>query len=124
MKKIYPLEKDENKFVYKCESTDIDGYQIIIIHKFPEVDLLTEKISYYVTVNEDKIFLNENDTDAIYYPELMITSMENNLSYKSIYNIPTLEKLFKYKNDEVRINLILPFDCDSNIYKVIFKFLD
>jgi len=109
----------EKELEFECNVNDIYGYELIIEHNFSEIDLLSDKLSYFITVNKDKIFLNESDTVAIYYPELR-QRQEMNSIYKSTYFIPSIKCLEtdKVKTDKVKIKLILPFDYKTNINKI------
>ncbi len=106
--------------VYKCEITNNYRYKLIVVHIFPDVDMQIEKLSYYITVNGDKVFYDETDTCAVYRPELISTKTRADDSlYVSEYNIKSINKLTQNTSDEVKINLLLPFDHESNIVSLV-----
>ena len=73
-----------------------------VIHVFSSVDSYTEKLFYYLTVNDDKVETG--------YPILNSTSGSGD-SYVSIYNIEPIE--FSQK-----MHLVLPSDSVRSIKKV------
>ncbi len=104
-----------HQLVHRCNNTEINGYQLVVSHKFSEVDMNIDKLSYYITVNGDKIFYDDSDTCAVYHPELISTFMEND-RYISIYKIHPLDKLTQNTSNEVKINILLPFDHYLTIF--------
>lgn len=119
MSKIYPLE--QNKLVYKCDDK-ILAYDLVINHRFSEVDSHIDELSYYITVNNDRVFNNSsNEMDInslnIYKPDHLTTVKISDDSYISLYKIKfTRNKITQNTSDEVNINLILPFDHKISIY--------
>ena len=116
MEECYSL--DPERLVYKYHGPN---YKIILVHKFPKVDTNIDSLSYYITINGDKVSYNESDTCAIYRPELVSTSQVDDINpyYISTYSISLLlTKLTKDPSDEVKLNLILPFDHKRNIIEL------
>jgi len=112
MEKCHSL--DQEKLVYKCRN-DVSRYKITVIHKFSTVNTHIDSLAYYITVNNNKVFYNESDTISTYFPELVSTT-QNDDEYISVYLINLLcSKLTQNPSDEVKMNLILPFDHNINI---------
>ncbi len=120
LEKIHSL--DPTQLVYKCDNTDGE-YQLIIVHRFPEVDMRIEKLSYYITVNGNKVLYDNSDTSTVYCPDLISTVMDEDYSfYTSTYKIHSLNKLTQNTSNEVKINMLLPFDHETNILSItMFK---
>jgi len=119
------IEKcDIINLTYQCDNDDISQYYLIIIHKFLKIDTYIDSLSYYISVNGDKVFYNESDIIAIYKPKLLSTDVNNDdKSYTSVYSIPSLVKLIRDPLDKIKLNLLLPFDHKFSIISLeLFKF--
>jgi hypothetical protein len=114
--KMNPLNQDEDEVVYNC-TDKFSVYELIICHKFPKVNTKIDELSYYITVNGDRVFYEKNEEldSNIYQPELIRTEQEEDF-YVSIYKIKCDRSMLTEKSsDTVKLNLILPFDHNINI---------
>lgn len=117
--KLTPCHQD--KYKYKCYN-QYSSYMIIVCHKFPEVNSKIDELAYYITLNKNRIFY-ENDQNSeldsnIYYPDLISTFKDENC-YISEYKIDLLRsKITNNLSDSVHLNIILPYDHDINIISI------
>src|SRR6185369_14274853 len=106
--KICPL--DPEGLVYDINENV--GYHLVIVHRFSEVNTKTDELSYYITLNDDRIFYPdfEEQFTNIYQPELISITQNSENEYVSVYFINVLRsKITENSSDKVRLNLILPF---------------
>ena len=113
---------------------DVSEIEFNIFHNFPEVNTKIDKLSYFITLNDDRVFYCHNsdfdmwsDTGSnIYQPKIELESYtDDNLDiYLSVYSIHLSKKrLTNNSSDKVKLHLILPFDYNNNItlLQVIIK---
>jgi hypothetical protein len=112
---------DPYGLIYNCDNEQITAYKLVVIHKFQKIDSYIGSLSYYITLNNNRVFYESESEHAlehasnIYLPEL-INTVENNGIYTSTYTIPfILNKITKKSSDEVKLNLILPYDHKISI---------
>lgn len=117
---LEPLKIQDNFIKYKSDNK-YKSYKLIIKHIYHDIDLYIDELSYYITLNNERIFCNKENLDEskqysnIYKPTL-ISKIKNEDSYISIYQINfSSSKIIKKFSDEVKIILILPFDNKINI---------
>ncbi len=96
---------DDNGLVYNC-SDKFSIYELVLSHKFSEVNTKIDEFSYYITVNG-----NREDSN-IYQPELVSREKDEDF-YISVYRVEL--EYSKNSSDSIKLNLILPFDHKTNI---------
>ncbi len=105
---------------------DVSEFELNIFHKFPEVNTKIDKLSYFITLNNDRVFYdNENEFDLwsdtgsnVYCPKLELESYidDNADNYLSVYSICLSKKRLTINPlDKVKLHLILPFDWHTSI---------
>lgn len=119
IKQIKLLIHNCKEIVYcNCYDSFIN-YEILICHKFEEVNTASDKLLYYITLNGDRIFYPEIESESnIYEPEILNRELTS-YGYKTLYKIVcNRRKITDKSDDSVKINLILPFDHNLNIFDI------
>lgn len=101
--------------IYSCDSPD--PLDLVIIHRFPEVDTKIDSLLYFMTINGDK-FYNELEETSVFFPNLIRTEKVSEDTYKSTYSVTFSDKIdqeIDYESDDIKLYLVLPFDYRTSI---------
>jgi hypothetical protein len=96
---------------YECPKTEV-LYNLIITHQFSKVDTNIDGLSYYISVNDDKVHSGS--------PRLVDTIPIDDF-FESDYIIQFPKIVGITETDQIRLHIFLPFDHQTSIKNVIMK---
>lgn len=113
---------------YNCDN--LDPVNLVVIHRFPEVNTKLDSLLYYITINGDKVYNQSEDTSS-FLPNLISTAKISEDVYKSVYSLPLMlsdvsdDKL----NDQnklamgqiIKVHVVFPFDYRTSVIDHFFK---
>lgn len=115
------LSTDNNNLVYSHNHHNSNNYQLIIFHKFPEVNFSVNTIyplSYYITINKDRVHSDINDCSIYQLDSIETIKLSDNIFMSFYYLQLHLEEKIDTL-DDIKIHIILPSDHDFSITKIV-----
>lgn len=110
--------------VYNCDN--LDPVNLVVIHRFPEVNTKLDSLMYYITINGDKVYNQSEDTSS-FLPNLISTTKISEDVYKSVYSLPLILSDDKLNDQNksamgqiIKVHVVFPFDYKTSIIDHIF----